>query len=83
MRVLRQLCALAALQIGVENEPALPVSIGAMPFQQDHAHRRMTARIGRRQRHGIAVIGFAVACLFEPGIENGVGILAFHIAPIG
>lgn len=83
MGVYREFATLAAFKVGVENEPAFAICVRTMALEQNHPHRRMAICICRRQCHGIAVIEFTFARLFEPGIENYIGILAFHIAPIG
>src|SRR3546814_3095978 len=46
VRVRRQLAALAAVEIGVEDE-----TVGAMPLEQHHAQRRVLVGRRRRKRH--------------------------------
>ena len=65
----RQLAALAAVEIGVENE-----AVGAVALEQHHAQRRVTVRRRRCERHRIGVIGFAGARFGEPAVEQGKGI---------
>src|SRR3546814_7503564 len=65
LRVRSQLAALAAVEIGVEDEP-----VRTMPLQQHHAHRGAAVRRRGRQRHRVRIIGLAGARFGEPGIER-------------
>src|SRR5690606_3404116 len=70
MGVRRQLAALAAVEVGIEDE-----AVGAMALEQHHAQRRLAVGRRRRERHRVRIIGFAGARLGEPAVEQGKGIV--------
>src|SRR5437660_2237448 len=73
----REVAALAALRIRVEDEAA---RVDAL--QEDDAGRRAPVLADRRQRHRIGVGWLRLPGLCEPGVELGKGLLELDLAHI-
>src|SRR5690606_33877041 len=69
LRVFGEFTALAAIEIGVENE-----TFRAMSLQQHHADRWPPVRGRGGKRHRIRIIGLAGARFGVPGVEEGEGV---------
>jgi hypothetical protein len=67
------LAALAAAEIGVENEPRLIETL-----KQHHAHRGQAVAIGGRERDSVGVVGFALLSFGKPlaKLAEGIGWFA-------
>jgi hypothetical protein len=75
LRVLGEVPALAALEIRIEDEAALVEAL-----EQHHARRRPARCVGRREGHGVGVIGLARLGLLQPRGEAREGLGLPHLA---